>query len=571
MAQLPLSCCWRPGTLRPFESVASFGAKYCYLNKIRFIDLWKMLTEFLPRNANVPDGIFALDVAEFNIGRFAHYLGESVSVAKTMILERSIPGPHLQTVSGVGISDFNHKALSFCPACLANGYHSNLHQMEWMDKCFIHGVPLKSDHSLFSTNSRLMLRLIQPLYFQWFKPEKAHLALDETWPGGTGPTWSFGDHKLICEDAMKVISMLHTAERRLVKLEKNLPRLIGNPPSSASLVMVMNIVGSSNQRLSELVNPRRLTLKRARQFSCGAAKAKAIFDLDDHDLALLMHSRQVMCAISGIRPQWRIVLDRLERQLSSGHEHCLKLLHESTFCGEKIRLGNSSQFVQAPFNRARFHSMPCDRIVTMSFFQDLQDIEEYNPFSQTSLTELSMDKYRWPSLKRLGLVDYISGFIPRNGHQIFRDDNMYFRDVDSDEADQRYCQLHAPLGVLADVIDEMILANVRSWAWALFNLERHADCLTNSPRSPEKFLRNEINKLKPIFSLQKAFSGLAMKEGTFVPIELPPWKTCLGNMQDHVQEVTALYSFFLNRLEEQINRGMHKIAFNDSLIKWLSE
>lgn len=571
MAQLPLSCCWRPGALRPFESVASLGAKYCYLNKIRFIDFWEMLSEFLPQGTDVPEGTYALDAPGFNIGRFAHYLGEPVSIANTMLLKKAIPGPHLQAVYGSKYTpDFNYKALRFCPACLAHGYHSNLHQMEWMAKCFIHGEPLKSNLSASATSSHLTLRLIQPLYIYWFKPEKLYLAADRIWPAAKSPVWAFGDHELIWKDGLKVISMLRAAEKRLPEAELRSPRVIGNP-TGARLVMAMNTVRPSNPHLSEMMNPRCLKLKHAHQFICSAEEAKAILDLDDHDLSLLMHSRQVMCAISGLRPPWKLILDELEQQLSSGHGHCLKLLYESTFYGEKIRLGNTNQFVQAPFNRALFHSVPCDRIVTLNFLQDLQDIEEDNPFSLMSLTELSWDKSHWPSLESLGLVGHVSGFIRRNGHRLFRSDNLYFQANSPDADDLRQCQLHAPVGVLADIIDGMILAHVWSWNWALFHMERKAEHLTDARYYPEDFLRDEANALKPLFSLQKSPSGLAMKVGTFALFKSPPWRTCLGDEQEHMQEVTHLYHFMLDRLHEKIDKGMKQITLNDPVVRWLRE
>lgn len=570
MAQPPLSCCWRPGALRPFESVASLGAKYCYLNKIRFIDFWEMLSEFLPRGADVPDGASFLDEPGFNMSKFAHYLGEPLSVVTTLALRKINSGSYLKAVSGSATHDFNLGTFRFCLACLANGYHSSLHQLQWMDKCFIHGVPLQSNHRASSTNLRLALRLIQPLSLRWFNPEKIYLATDETWSAAKSPIWDSGDHKLIRKAALKVISRLRTAERRLAGTQAHPLSLIGDS-IGGRLIMAMNAVGISTQHLSGLMNSRNLKLKQTRHLICSREEAEAILELDSHDIALLMHSRQVMCVISGLQTQWKIALDRLESQLTTGHAYCLKLLYESTFCGEKIRLGNTNQFVKAPFNRALFQSVPCDRIVTLNFLQNLLDIEEDNPFSRISLTELSWYKNHWPLLLTLGLTGYVSGYMHRNDHRLFLDNNLYLKFQDADGEERRKCQLFAPLGILADILDEMILAHVWSWNWALFHMERKASHPTSGVYYPERFLRDETHALQPVFSLRETPSGLAMKVGTFIPFKSPPWRTCMGDQQEHRLEVTEIYHFLLDRLHEQINRGMSKITLNDSIVKWLRE
>jgi hypothetical protein len=557
MAQPPLSCSWRPDSLRPFESVGSFGAKYCYLNKITFREFGLVLTELLPDGTTIPYGRSTLDMIGFNIEGLARLLDEPLALVHSLSLKKSRLGPHLGTLClSKYNSEFNFRELRFCPACMASGYHSNLHQLEWIDKCFIHGCSLNHeyDHAPSLSNLGMETRLIQPLYIRWFKPERLRFKADIFWPEAKYPSWAFDDCRLIQQSAQSALSKLRTLENRLAVTAYHPPRLIGGP-TGARVVMAMNMVGIRSKSVFDLLNKEKLTLKKARNFICSREEAAAILDIDDHDLSLLMHGRQVMCAISELRPRWRVTLEELKRRLVSGHENCLKLVHESTLSAERVRLGNTNYYVQAPFNRELFHSVPCNRIVTLNFLQILLDIEEEDPLSHVRVSELSRGSKHWMRLISLGLLSEVSGFIPRDGHQLFGSNNQYLQANGSHEDHLRWCEVFAPSGVLAQMIDEMILAHAWSWCWALFSMEQQAGQLVDPRNYPDRFLEKETARLSPIFSIQQNTLGLTLKIGTFVKYKSPPWKTCLGNKKAHAQEVAQIYNFRIDHFNEEVSKG----------------
>lgn len=562
MAQHQLTCSWRPNSLRPFESVGSFGAKYCYLNKITIREFGQVLLEFLPHGTTLPYGTSTLDMIEFDIEGLTRLLNEPSILVNSLPLKKSSLGPHLGTLClSKYSSEFDFKELRFCPACLANGYHSNLHQLDWMDKCFIHGCSLKheSNDAPSLTNLGIETRLIQPLYIRWFKPKKLLFNSESCWREAKNPFWAFDDHKIIQHSAQRVLSKLRTVGNRLASTEHQPPRLIGGL-TGARVAMAMTTVGIRSRNVFDLLDKKNLALKRARHFICSSKEASTILDLDDHDLFLLMHGRQAMCVISELRPRWRVVLEELKCRLVSGHENCLKLVHESTLTGERIRLGIASYYIHAPFNRELFHSVPCDRIVTLNFLQVLQDIEERNPFSHVRMSELSMVSKDWMPMISLGLVTEVTGFIPSDGHQLFGSHNQYLQANGSHEDNMRWRQALAPAGVLAQMIDEMILAHVWSWCWALFSMEQQAERLVDPRLYPDNFLEKETVRLSPIFSIRQDASGLTLNTGTFVKYKSPPWKTCLGNKKAHAHEVDEIYNFMINRFNEDVSKFRDYIA-----------
>lgn len=161
----------------------------------------------------------------------------------------------------------------------------------------------------------------------------------------------------------------------------------------------------------------------------------------------------------------------------------------------------------------------------------------------------------WMRLISLGLLSEVSGFIPRDGHQLFGSNNQYLQANGSHEDNLRWCQVFAPSGVLAQMIDEMILAHAWSWCWALFSMEQQAEQLVDPRNYPDRFLEKETARLSPIFSIQQNTLGLTLKIGTLVKYKSPPWKTCLGNKKAHAQEVAQIYNFRMDHFNEEVSKG----------------
>lgn len=532
MAQHPLSCSWRPGTLRPFESEMSFGSKYCYLNRIRFSELEKSFTDFLPLGERNPhDGCY-WNVDSFDFDALARYLGEPSSLVNTLSLKKIKLGPYQQKLCVQdNESEYNYKDLIICPTCLANGYHSSLHQMRWLDKCFIHGTILEGIYGFLSAEFK---SLNQRLFNVWFRPDRLTQS-QARWLEATSPIWTFNDHKLIHRAALTLISKLQATERRLSAT--NPQKLIGHG-LGGRVAMTMNAVKVGDQKILNLLNKRQLKLK-PYHFCCSPEDALTILNLTDHELSLLMQARQVMCDIFELRPQWKSVLNDLESNLIYGHEHCLKLLHGDELYGQAKRLAHAF-YIKEPFSKDFYASVPCNRLATINCLKYIIDLERENIFSNVSLKELSlMENIR--NLISTGLVDPQSGCVHRNGHKLF-------------VFEMRYCKFLAPSGILVPVIDEMILAHVWSWCWTLFFMEQEAEHIPNSSPLPA-LLSWRIKQLSPLSFFQQEVSGLMMTVGSYVPFESPPWKKNLVGKQKHAQEVTKIFNSMLEHFYGKLDNS----------------
>lgn len=132
---------WEPGRLLPYESIASIGVHYMRLNCVSATQFMEFLRDFFPHREG--EGPSLIDAPEFNLKGFARALGEPLGVVRNL----SANELHFLPKHGgafelcaAGESNWLH----YCPVCCGQGFHSNLHQLEWVERCFLHGEPLMS-------------------------------------------------------------------------------------------------------------------------------------------------------------------------------------------------------------------------------------------------------------------------------------------------------------------------------------------------------------------------------------------------------------------------------------------
>jgi len=127
---------WGHGRLRSLESIASFSATFCNLNGICLLELSKFLKGYLDVPQWPPSSLDA-----HALRQLCALLDESEEVVASVISPLAWQNEHpiLREIQfGVRHDDDLH----FCPECVAQGYHSALHEVSWLSRCPIHRASL---------------------------------------------------------------------------------------------------------------------------------------------------------------------------------------------------------------------------------------------------------------------------------------------------------------------------------------------------------------------------------------------------------------------------------------------
>lgn len=128
---------WRNGALSPYESIVGAQQRFCRLNLVRPLQFLDFAEEVgaLTRRMDVKYWNLRIDLPRIDLDRLGKVLGEPKHrLGKSQRLHYF---PNICCWDGATYEKFR-----YCPECLGRGYHSEVHQLEWLDKCLLHGQKL---------------------------------------------------------------------------------------------------------------------------------------------------------------------------------------------------------------------------------------------------------------------------------------------------------------------------------------------------------------------------------------------------------------------------------------------
>lgn len=137
---------WLSGRLRPHQSFCSFAATFCALNKLKpeaFREYWRRL--FYKPHSEA-------------ISMIATLLNEPIAVVETVFSGGSEGSTRWVYGQEFGVS---RGVLSFCPTCIASGFHGYCHEDYRLHRCPIHKTILH--RKPFSKISNHIERYIEEL------------------------------------------------------------------------------------------------------------------------------------------------------------------------------------------------------------------------------------------------------------------------------------------------------------------------------------------------------------------------------------------------------------------------
>ncbi|MYN16790.1 hypothetical protein GTP81_08495 [Rugamonas sp. FT107W] len=132
----PIRANWGHGRLRPLESLANFSAAFCKLNGTSYAKFAKFIKNYLGIQEWPPASLDAAGVRKLCV-----LLDEPEDVIGSVIPPFAWQSSH-PILSALQAAATHTADLYFCSECVAEGYHSALHEVPWMRSCAIHHVGL---------------------------------------------------------------------------------------------------------------------------------------------------------------------------------------------------------------------------------------------------------------------------------------------------------------------------------------------------------------------------------------------------------------------------------------------
>lgn len=133
----PRHVCWRPHECQPYESVWSLLHKFCRWNRALHHDAWDLFAapekRFVPGH---PARLFSRGMIDRR--RMANALGLSLDQVNDGFPDRFLAQGRYSVEDRLSTS-----MVRMCPACIAGGYHSVLHDILFLPRCPVHGEALQ--------------------------------------------------------------------------------------------------------------------------------------------------------------------------------------------------------------------------------------------------------------------------------------------------------------------------------------------------------------------------------------------------------------------------------------------
>lgn len=524
---------WRPGTLRIHESIGSIGAKYCYLNKVKPKEFYNLISEF-NGNGSYIDSDNTFDNPEFDFVKLAKLFEEPISIVSKLSLNLINDLPNLYKQSKCSL--WGKSMFSYCPTCMAAGYHSELHQIHWLDKCFIHGDNLVNiiNKEKSIKGFRNDIKLLKPIFDMWF-------VSSDIWGTAKTSRWSLIDNELINTRAKKFCSALIYTEKKL----QNDSILFGKNKES-NLLLQVKATNSLNRVFKTVHQNKAMSFEKPLKYSCSAEIADLLVKLGPKGIGHFMHSRQITC-IESEMPIWKKILNDLPKSLLKKHSKCFKLYKNSFESIEKIRIRwcYGHEYVHPPYDMSRFDRVPCPRIVTLNLLQMLLNVEDslipesityYGNYNSKEINYSFYDIGSLDNLIEARIVSKWIGYIEIGTHQILKQYTpgcMFESEV---EPNFRYINIPICQGILTEIIDQLLLVHLQTWIWALYEVEMTSNVI-DSQINLKKHFRSKIHELSPSINLKKTNDGVELLIGTMTPKRLPTWCNSIYDEKGHYATV----------------------------------
>lgn len=309
---------WFEGDLWPYESAASIGATYCWVNKVEPKRFAAWISRFATiESANENEGSCCFDRPGFNVRAFGDELREPLEVVRTLSVKQLIDAPAVSTASKVLSPCYG--VTRYCPECLAMRYHSWLHQLPCLTTCMLHeDVALEEAVSPNADLPKSICADIRHLRVQ-LNLFRLHGAP------------KFGPLKPDCKviltpHFLDFVNQLRFCDHRLAAKGECSTRMHAKQPRHR-LALTLASCGASDPApcYRPILNAGETC--HSAHFVATQVEQSLVLAIPSGHLDELVESRAAEVQIKGLRPVWRMRYDELHSELMNGHVTCLTALN----------------------------------------------------------------------------------------------------------------------------------------------------------------------------------------------------------------------------------------------------
>jgi hypothetical protein len=469
-------------------------------------------------------------------------LGEPASIFRSQSSHNFMLGPKLYADTWQYGPSFEE--MYGCPQCLACGYHSVLHQLPWLQRCFVHDAPIGlANVRPVSLGKGLPrdLRFVHALLNLWFGNASP-------WPEARAHRWnirgSIREHKRVTE----MQNGLREIESKLSNLQKegrSPPLFIARRGGNRILAWAHALECKKSKWEQYVANQR--NSERQIFIACGAPQAMLVLARGEHWLSLVQNARRLECRATGERPYWLSELDELSYRMSVHHGNCEKSVEALARRWETEWFGQGLH--DAAIRLYEQGVSPCRRLVFLEVLHAVvsMDLIVHQTQFRTWLNELLGDSGENDTAYQQGYVavdaEAIFGLIRC---EVPKRSGGPWRLPEDVRQEILTVSLSPPL---ARISDELLLAWVWAVGWTLYTLEKKG--IKYSPYHEGRDVIDSFEwfaaKFMPSATIQWHPEGLILSVEIRTPNRLPSWSSldripaehqrrCVGhvNRLDHI-------------------------------------
>jgi len=553
---------WHRGGILRFESMASFGAKYCEACEIGTSGFARLIMSYVrererghghgrgqglsgePIRDAMGDSFSwqgcTIDEPRLDVPGLAKFLDEPLSILSTMSLRPFIldVGASLLLASKKDKGEEDFRSLWGCECCLAAGYHSVLHQVSWLKRCYIHGTPLVLviEHCPPPVSGlRTDTRGISPLRELWFGKRAR-------WPLGRLRALEQGELEIDARSrgAALAVQRVVSAIRLRATTGDKILNFRASQSTGEIATLVADIFGVCMPRWTRTTDRPKLRSRTTVQaFEPSELHAIRQFGLlGTHWFDRLCSARVLQCIWEDQFPAWRQTTIAASKQMRAGHELCADefAAHAGN---EPFWMGRTLLEKPIVLSIAEvckvWRCLPCDRTLSLAMLvrrhqlpgpgHNWHSAEAFNGLAELAgeifgsgwREQLVLSRLlrlvRAPSQEGMAVGETVRG--------------VGVTDVVLDEKLSRVVmgvvpKVIAPSGRLAQLVDEVLLLRECAAIWAVY------DCEGATRRDPYlgfamRTYAEAFCARSPAYAMSMTSDAVLLRTWARAPSEHPPW------------------------------------------------
>jgi hypothetical protein len=496
----------------------------------------KLLVNFIPENKfSRSDKEMALNHAEFDINSLSMLLEEPIESVLNLLSKEKLFSmyPNFR-------GKHNFRDLRICKECFSRGYHSNLHQLDWLNRCFIHNTQLEIVESRSISNSNYQAIdawLIIPIFDKWF-------CSNSIWPDALKQNWNLIEYDEIEFSGKKFAEDLNRIDDSLLihyETFNAFPINISKSPLK-QLLTTYRVLGASEDSVIFETNGTDNYIQ-SKDFECNGREASEILKLDGISLNILIQSLQA----SSI-PELKLLSCKrhhlkFKSYLLKNHEKCMECYDDIHLYWKKAWEICTRDHVGMPYTLVNYNDSPCPRVVTIFYLQILFHIQYSHPLTGTNIFELKGSDNNFDTLESLGLVKKEMGkfFV-----DLMHADDPGALNPFKHKSKLVECRVIRPKKILERIIDELAILHANSWFWVLAMFENSSKIQSDwqgnkSSSSLEKHLKANIREYEPSYILSGTEEGLRLTTNSYFPNTFPTLEEFSSDHEEIIEKYTREY------------------------------